>query len=80
MQPDSLRGADKCFKPFIFDGFVSLSGEVSDQPPVKILRDTGGSQSFILSDILPLNDESACKSSAIVRGIKMGFVPGPLHI
>ena len=56
MQPDSLRGADKCFKPFIFDGFVSLSGEVSDQRPVKILRDTGGSQSFILSDILPLND------------------------
>ena len=78
-QNDSLRRADKCFKPFIYDGFVSLSGEVSDQRPVKILRDTGGSQSFILSAILPLSDQSACNSSAIVRGIEMGFVPGPLH-
>ena len=52
---------------------------MSDQRPVMILRDTGGSQSFILSDILPLNDVSACNSSAIVRGIEMGLVPAPLH-
>ena len=75
----TLRRADKCFKLFIYDGFVSLSGEVSDQRPVKILCDTGGSQSFILSAILQLSDQSACNSSAIVRGIEMGFVPAPLH-
>lgn len=35
---------DECFKPFIFDGFVSLTGLVEDQRPVKILRDTASSQ------------------------------------
>lgn len=76
---NSLKEPDNSFKPFIFDGFVSLSGKASDQRPVRILRDTGGSQSFILSSILPLSDESACESSTIVRGIEMGFVPAPLH-
>uniref|UniRef100_A0A671UCI0 Gypsy retrotransposon integrase-like protein 1 n=1 Tax=Sparus aurata TaxID=8175 RepID=A0A671UCI0_SPAAU len=70
---------DECFKPFIFPAFVSLTGKVDDQRPVTVLRDTGGSQSFILSTVLPLSEESACDASAIVRGIGMGFVPAPLH-
>ena len=70
---------DECFKPFIFDGFVSLTGLVEDQRPVKILRDTGGSQSFILSDLLPLSTETSCKASTTVRGIGMGYIPAPLH-
>ncbi|KAI2647755.1 Crossover junction endodeoxyribonuclease RuvC [Labeo rohita] len=45
--------AEDCFKPFVFEGSVSLTGEVEDQRIVKILRDTGGSQSFILDDMLP---------------------------
>ncbi|KAG7464302.1 Retrovirus-related Pol poly from transposon 297 [Solea senegalensis] len=70
---------DECFKPFIFPAFVSLTGKVDDQRPVTVLRDTGGSQSFILSSVLPLSTESACDTSAIVRGIGMRFVPAPLH-
>lgn len=49
------------------------------QHPVKILRDTGGSQSLILSDVLPLNEQSSCNASTLVQGVEMGYVPAPLH-
>ncbi|XP_035864283.1 uncharacterized protein LOC118496498 [Sander lucioperca] len=68
---------DDCFKPFIFNGFVSLSGKSEDQRPVRIPRDTACSQSLILSDVLPLGLSSSV--SAVVRGIEMGFVPAPLY-
>uniref|UniRef100_A0A8C6PMF9 SCAN box domain-containing protein n=1 Tax=Nothobranchius furzeri TaxID=105023 RepID=A0A8C6PMF9_NOTFU len=77
--PTALEEPDVCFKPFIFDGFVSLTGQQEDQKPVKILRDTGGSQSFILSDCLPFSSNSSCKASTIVQGIGMDYVPVPLQ-
>lgn len=46
---------------------------------MKILRDTGGFQSFILSDNLPFSAESACDISPIVQGIEMGFITVPLY-
>ncbi len=46
---------------------------------MKILRDTGGAQSFILSDTLPFCAESACDTNTIVHGIEMGFIPVPLY-
>jgi hypothetical protein len=52
---------------------VSLTGK--DQRMLKILRDTGGSQSFVLADVLPFCAETACETSTIVQGIEMGFVP-----
>ena len=73
------KAPDDCFKPFIFDGFVSLTGQVEVQCPLKVLRDTGGSQSFILAGVLPFGPESACEVSTVVRGIEMGFVPAPLN-
>lgn len=66
-----------CFKPFTFDGFVSVSENAEDQRRVKILQDTACSQSLILSGVLPLSTRS--DESAVVRGIEMGFVPVPLH-
>ena len=32
-----------------FEGFVSLTNDEASQRPVKVLRDTGAAQSFILS-------------------------------
>ena len=78
-QPTDQKVPDACFRPFIFSGVVSLTGKSEDQRPVTVLRDTGGSQSFILSSVLPLSATSACNVSTIVRGIGMGFVPAPLH-
>ncbi|KAI3376796.1 hypothetical protein L3Q82_000077 [Scortum barcoo] len=51
---------DPCFKPFISGGFVSLTGDAKDQLPVKILRDTGGSQSIIREGLLSLSSKSSC--------------------
>lgn len=58
---------------------MSLTGKVEDQRGAKILRDTGGSQSFVLADVLPFCTETACETSPIVQGIEMGYVPVPLH-
>lgn len=66
------------FAPFIMDGFVSLPGEHL-KTPVKILRDTGASQSFILRDALPFCDETFTGDSILVRGFEMGHVSVPLH-
>lgn len=35
---------DVCFEPFISNSWVSLTGKKADQQPIKMLRDTGGSQ------------------------------------
>lgn len=47
----SLQSQKSCdyadFKPFVMDGFVSVSTD-GEKIPVKILRDTAASQSFIL--------------------------------
>lgn len=68
---------DVCFRPFVSDGFVSLTGEPGDGRPVRVLRDTACSQSLLLAEVLPVGDRSDVQ--AIVRGIGMGFVPAPLH-
>lgn len=77
--PTALKEPNECFKPFVFQGFVSLTGTTEDQRPVTVLRDTTCSQSLILDGILPLGVKSACEVSAVVRGIEMGIVPAPLH-
>lgn len=70
---------DACFKPFIFDGLVSLNGKPADQRPVLILRDTGGSQSVILSRALLFSEQSACGYGSVLCGIEMGYIPRPVQ-
>ncbi len=65
-QPTTPKVPDDCFKPFVFNRYVSLTGESEDQRPVTVLRNTGGSESFILSSVLPLSAESACDMSTVV--------------
>lgn len=45
------------FAPFISDGLVSL-GDNGEKVPIKILRDTGSVQSFILQSVLPFSSRS----------------------
>lgn len=77
--PSDQKISDDCFKPFIFDGWVSLTGKAEDQHPVTVLQDTASSQSLILSGVLPLGADSTYGASAVIRGIEMGYVPAPLH-
>ncbi|KAL2086041.1 hypothetical protein ACEWY4_017100 [Coilia grayii] len=66
------------YMPFISDGFVSLPG-CTDVIPVKMLRDTGSSESFILRSVLPFNVHSNTGSSVSVRGFGSSAFSVPLH-
>lgn len=70
---------DPCFRPFISEGWVSLTGKREDERSVHVLRDTACSQSLILSSALPLSSASACGYSTVLQGVEMGYMPRPLH-
>lgn len=67
------------FVPFIMDVVVSLPGN-NIKVPVKILRDTAASQSFILEGVLSFSNESAAVGSDVpVLGFSMNDIGVPLH-
>uniref|UniRef100_A0A3B3HSJ7 Gypsy retrotransposon integrase-like protein 1 n=1 Tax=Oryzias latipes TaxID=8090 RepID=A0A3B3HSJ7_ORYLA len=70
---------DPCFKPFVSTGVVSLTDDTAVQCPVKILRDTGGSQSIVRDGVLPLTEASSCGSFVMIQGIGANLVSAPLH-
>lgn len=70
---------DESYRPFVSKGLISLSGKTEDQKEIKILRDTGAMQSFILADKIQLSGDTFCGSSVIVQGIEMGCMKFPLH-
>ncbi len=57
---------DESYRPFVSKGLISLSGKREDQEEVKILRDTGAMQSFILAGKVQVSDITFCGSSVIV--------------
>ena len=68
------------FEPFIHDGFVSLTSDLSNATAVKILRDTGASQSLLLADALPFSEKSSAGVSVLIKGIdSLDYTPVPLH-
>lgn len=50
---------NKNFGPFITDGFISLVGDSENKKQVKILRDTGASESFVSETALPFSSLSS---------------------
>lgn len=66
------------YAPFITDGFVSLTDGI-DKVPIKILRDTGSSESFILESILPFSAASSAEKNVLIRGIGLQTLSVPLH-
>ena len=67
------------FKPFVSEGFVSLKGN-ANLHPIKIMRDTGASQSLLLEGILPLSEETSAGASVLIQGVELGFIKVPLHV
>ncbi|KAL2087168.1 hypothetical protein ACEWY4_018227 [Coilia grayii] len=59
------------------DASVSKLEEVGQ--PVKILRDTGASESFIKQHVLPVNEQSDTHSCVLIGGIGMHTFSVPLH-
>ena len=85
--PKSEISTDKCksdfiqevYEPFLSDGTISLLHDKSIVKPIRILRDTGASQSLILADAIPLSEKSHSGKSVLIQGVECGLVTVPLH-
>lgn len=66
------------YSPFTLHCFVSLFDSV-EKIPVKILRDTGASESFILDSVLPFSSSSSSGRSLLAKGIDLTTFEIPLH-
>ena len=67
------------YKPFISEGVVSLVGDENSSQKVKILRDTGATQSLLLDSVLPLTENSFTGANVLISGVEMGVLEVPLH-
>ena len=56
-------------EPLVHDGFVLLKSDLNNATPVKILRDTGCSQSLLLADTLPFSDKSYSGTNVLIKGV-----------
>ena len=69
---------DESYLPFISNGFISLVG--SDiQVPVKILRDTGAFDSYVLESVLCFSAKTDTGDKILVRGMGLDVLPVPVH-
>ena len=67
------------YKPFISEGVVSLVGDENSSQKVKILRNTGATQSLTLDSVLPLTENSFTGANVLISGVEMGVLEVPLH-
>ena len=67
------------YEPFLSDGSVSLNSDFAQSTPIKILRDTGASQSLILADTLPFSEKTSSGTSVLIQGVECGFINVQLH-
>ena len=68
------------FMPFLYDGYVSLPSEGSKAIPIRILRDTGASQSLIAANVLPFSDSTYSGTSVLIQGVDSPtYSSVPLH-
>ena len=67
------------YKPFISEGVVSLVGDENSSQKVKILRDTGATQSLMLDSVLPLTENSFTGANVLISGVEMGVLEVLLH-
>ena len=57
---------------------MSLS-EKDTQVPVKVLRDTGVSQSLLIHNILPLSEKTSPDACILIQGVELNAISVPLH-
>ena len=53
--------------------------ETDDPVPVRILRDTGATQSLLVEDILPLSETTYTGAHVLIQGVELGVLCVPLH-
>jgi len=67
------------YNPFISKCYVSLSKH-GEKVPVRILRDTGVTQSLLIEEVLPLSESTATGTKVQIQGTELGVVSVPLHV
>ena len=64
-----LRVSNTDYEPFISQGLLSLVSEESHPQSIRVLRDTGASQSLLLEGVLPLSNSSyTCREQCLAAG------------
>ena len=58
---------------------MSLVGDESSSQKVKILRETGATQSLMLDFVLPLTESSFTGANVLISGVVMGILEAPLQ-
>ena len=58
---------------------MSLVGAENSSQKVKILRDTGATQSLMLDSVLPLSENSFTGANVLISRVEMGVLEVPLH-
>ena len=76
ISPDKESDHMENYMPFISEGILSLVGDENSSQKVKILRDTGATQSLMLDSVLPLTENSF---NVLISGAEMGVLEVPLH-
>ena len=70
----------KIFEPFVNTATVSLLKSPTHSIPVQVLRDTGASQSLILTNALPFSAESYSGNNVLIKGVHSSdYNSVPLH-
>ncbi|CAB3998780.1 Transposon Ty3-I Gag-Pol poly [Paramuricea clavata] len=70
----------KVFEPFVNAASVSLLNNPTQRIPVQVLRDTGASQSLILTNTLPFSAESYSGNNVLIKGVHSSdYSSVPLH-
>ena len=60
------------------EGFVSIDDNTAPKP-IRILRDTGASQSLLLEGVLPLSENTSVGATVLLQGVELGCFNVPLH-
>ncbi|KAJ8022704.1 hypothetical protein HOLleu_37678 [Holothuria leucospilota] len=80
LRPNSKDQIKEEYLPFVSEGFISLDGNSAHRPiKIKILRDTGATQSLLLDGVLPLSDSTSTGANVLIQGVECGFISVPLH-
>ena len=66
------------YHPFVSEGYVSLSAG-GETVAVKLLRDTGATQSLLVENVLPLSEQTSVGASVLIQGVGLDVINVPLH-
>ena len=79
ISPETESDYMENYKPLLSSGVVSLVGDENSSQKVKILRDTGATQSLMSDIVLPLTENSFTGANVLISGVEMGVLKAPLH-